>query len=61
MVKNPPANAGDLKRQWVRFLGGEDALEAGMETHSSIVAWRTPRPEESDWLWSIGSERVRHD
>ena len=25
---------------WVRFLGWEDPLEEGMETHSSILAWR---------------------
>ena len=37
MVKNPPANAGD-----VRFLGWEDPLEKGMATHSSILAWRIP-------------------
>ena len=24
----------------VQFLGGEDALEKGMATHSSILAWR---------------------
>ena len=25
---------------WVQFLGLEDPLEAGMATHSSILAWR---------------------
>ena len=35
MVKNPPANAGDV----VRSLGWEDPLEDGMATHSSILAW----------------------
>ena len=24
---------------WVQFLGGEDPLEDGMATHSSILAW----------------------
>ena len=36
MVKSLPA------RQWeaqVRSLGGEDPLEKGMATHSSIFAW----------------------
>ena len=37
-VNNPPANAGNL--MWVRSLGWEDPLEEGMETHSSILAWR---------------------
>ena len=30
----------------VQSLGGEDALEKGMATHSSILAWRTPWTEE---------------
>ena len=25
---------------WVRSLGWEDALEEGMATHTSILAWR---------------------
>ena len=27
---------------WVRSLGWEDALEEGIATHSSILAWRIP-------------------
>ena len=46
LVKNPPANAGDI-RDMVRPLGGEDALEEGMATHSSILARRIPWTEES--------------
>ena len=30
----------------VGSLGQEDALEKGMSTHSSILAWRTPRTEK---------------
>ena len=30
----------------VRSLGGEDALEKGMATHSSVFAWRIPWTEE---------------
>ena len=41
MVKNPPANGGDIEIQ-VRSLGQEDALEEGMATHSSILARRIP-------------------
>ena len=59
MVKNPPANGGDIEIQ-VRSLGQEDALEEGMATHSSILAWRIPWTEEPGGLWSIGSHRVRH-
>ena len=45
----------------VRFLGREDPLEEGMGTHSRILAWRIPWAEEPRWLWSVGSQRVRHD
>ena len=41
----------------VQSLGQEDPLEKGMETHSSILAWRIPRTEESDRLQSIQSLR----
>ena len=34
MVKNLPA----MQETWVRSLGGEDLLEKGMATHSSILA-----------------------
>ena len=36
-------------------------LEKGMATHSSIVAWRTPRTEEPGELQSMGSQRVWHN
>ena len=38
LVKNPPA----MWDTWVQFLGGEDPLEKGKATHSSILAWRIP-------------------
>ena len=59
VVKNPPANAGDI-RNWVPSLGLEDPLEKGMATHSGILAWRIPWTEEPDGLQSIGSQRVGH-
>ena len=54
MVKNPPT----MQETWVRFLGREDPLEKGMATHSSILAWRSPRTEEPGGL--MGSQRLRH-
>ena len=45
----------------VRSLGGEDPLEEGMATHSSILAWRVPWTEEPSGLQSIGSQRVGYD
>jgi len=56
VVKNPPANAGELSS-----LVREDPLEVGMATHSSILAWRIPWTEEPDRLQSIGLQRVRYD
>ena len=35
VVKNPPANAGNM----VQSLGREDPLEEEMATHSCILAW----------------------
>ena len=45
-VKNVPA----MQETWVRSLGQEDALEKGMATQSSILAWRTPWTEEPGGL-----------
>ena len=44
VVKNPPANAGDIET-WVWSLGREDPLEEDVVTHSSILAWRIPQRE----------------
>ena len=41
VVKNLPANAGDIGI-WVRSLGWEDPLEEGKAAHSSTLAWRIP-------------------
>ena len=43
MVKNLPA----VRETWVLSLGQEDPLEKGMAAHSSILAWRIPKTEES--------------
>ena len=45
----------------VQSLGQEDALEKGMATHSSILAWRVPWAEEPSGLQSMGLQRVGHD
>ena len=37
------------------------SLEKAMATHSSILAWRIPWPEEPGVLQSMGLQRVRHD
>ena len=51
LVKNPPAK----QETPVRFLGWENPLEKGMDTHCSILAWRIPWTEEPAGLLSIGS------
>ena len=55
MVKNPPANAGDVRDMGL-ILGQEDALEEEMATHSNILAWRIPWTEEPGRLQSMGSQ-----
>ena len=55
VVRNPPANARNLRPE-VRPLGPEDSLEEGMATQSSILAWRIPWTEESGRLQSMGSQ-----
>ena len=59
--KDLPAMQKQPQETWVRSLGWEDPLEEEMATHSSILAWRVPRMEESGGLQSTGSQRVRHD
>ena len=53
VVKKLPANAGDIRDTGL-ILDREDALEEGMATYSSIVAWRIPWTEEPGRLQSIG-------
>ena len=60
MVKNLPANAGDIRDVGL-IPGSKDSLEEGMATHSSIITWRIPRTEEPGGLLCIGSQRVGHD
>ena len=57
VVKNPPANAGDI-RDVGSIPGLEDPLEEEMATHSSILAWKIPWTEELGRLQSMGSKRV---
>ena len=46
LVKNPPA----MQETWVRSLGGEDPLEKGIATHSSLLAWEISWTEEPGGL-----------
>ena len=60
VVKNLTAHPGETK-DLIQSLGGEDPLEEGMATHSSILAWRILWTEEPDELWSIRLQRVRYN
>ena len=57
VVKNLPANAGDMGS----IPGSGNPLEEEMATHSSILAWRIPWTGEPGRLQSVGSQRVGHD
>ena len=57
MVKNLPT----VWETQAESPGQEDALEKGMETHNTILAWRTPWTEEPGGLQSKGLQRYRHD
>ena len=54
MLKNFACNVGWETQ--VQSLGWEDPLEKGIETHSSILAWRIPWTEEPGGLQSTGPQ-----
>ena len=56
-LKNPPA----VQEVQVQTLSWKDPLEKEMAAHSSILAWEISWTEESGRLWSVDSQRVRHD
>ena len=44
-----------------QYLGQEEALEEGMATHSSILAWEIPWTEEPGRLQSMGLKPAGHN
>ena len=58
--KNLPA-IQEMEETHVQALGEEDALEEGMATRPSVLAWRIPGTEEPGGLQSMRSQRVTHD
>ena len=54
--KNPPT----MQETQVQSLSWEDALEQGMSTYSSILAWRIPGTGKPGGLLSMGLHRVGH-
>ena len=59
-VKNPPANAGDM-RDMGSLPGLGRSLEEGMATYFSILSWRIPWTEKPGGLQSMRLQSVRHD
>ena len=55
--KESASNAGDPQS----IPGWGRSPREGTATHSSVLAWRTPRTEAPGGLQSTGSKRVRHD
>ena len=54
MAKKAPVMQETRVRSW----GQEDPLEEELETHSSTLAWRTPRTEEPGGLQRITKSRT---
>ena len=54
MVKNLPA----MQESRVQSLAWEEPLEKGISTHTSVLAWKIPWPEEPGGLQSMGSQRI---
>ena len=57
MIKNLPANAGDI-RDTSSIPGLGRSPGGGHGNPLSILAWRIPRTEEPGGLQSMGSHRV---
>ena len=53
MVKNPLASAGDI-RDMGSIPGSGRSPGGGDSNTLQFLAWRIPRTEEPDGLWSIG-------
>ena len=60
MVKNPLANAGDI-RDSVLIPWSGNPLEKEMATHSSILGWRIPGAEKPGGLQSMELQRVGYN
>ena len=52
-----PLPMQEIQERDIPSLGGDDPLEKGIATHSSILAWRIPWTEEPGRLSSMGSQK----
>ena len=53
-------NTSAMRETWVQSLGWEDPLEEGMETHSTILAWRIPM-DRGSWPATVHGFANRDD
>ena len=60
VVKNPPANAGNI-RDLGLIPGSGRSPGGGNNNPLQYSSWRIPWTEEPGGLWSIGSQRIRHN
>ena len=60
MVRNPPANAGDVREAALIPRSGR-SLGEGHGNSLQYSCLENPMPGEPGNLWSMVSERVRHD
>ena len=57
VIKNPPANAGDMGS--IPGEDWEDPMEKEMATHSSIPSWEIPWTEMPHGLQSTGLQKTQ--
>ena len=57
VIKNLPANVGDLRDVGL-IPGSGRSPEWGMAIHSSILAWRLPQTEELEGLSPLGCKEL---
>ena len=60
VVKNPPANAGDVRDEGLIPMSGRSPV-GGHGNPLQYCVWRLPRIEDTGELQSMGSQRLRHD
>ena len=60
MVKNLPANAGDIK-DMASIPEPGISPGGGHGNPTTILAWKIPWTEEPGRLQSMGSQRIRHN
>ena len=61
MAQNLIKNLLAIQETQVQSPGREDPLEKRMATHSDSLAWRIQWTEEPGRLYSMGSQRFRHE